>query len=75
MAGDSIFTEQDHVFFDCFYVMPLLKRGVRYNRTIPSASLICFEVSSTRTVFSMVHLVFQSPEGMTSACSGRWFMV
>ena len=45
------------------------------NRTIPSASLICFEVSSTRTVFPMVHLTFQSPEGMTSACSGRWFMV
>ena len=32
-------------------------------------------VSSTRTVFSMVYLTFQSPEGMTSACSGRWFMV
>ena len=32
-------------------------------------------VSSTRTVFSMVHLAFQSPEGMTSARSGRWFMV
>lgn len=33
------------------------------------------QVSSTRTVFSMVHLAFQSPEGMTFACSGRWFMV
>ena len=28
-------------------------------------------VSSTRTVFSMVYLTFQSPEGMIFACSGR----
>ncbi len=39
------------------------------------ASLIFLAVCSINMVFSMIHLAFQSPEGMTSACSGRWFMV
>ena len=47
----------------------------KHIKTISSVSLIFFAVCSINTVFSMVHLAFQSPEGMTSACSGRWFMV
>ena len=43
--------------------------------TISSASLIFSAVCSINTVFSIIHLAFQSPEGMTSARSGRLFMV
>ena len=54
---------------------PAAKLPNRHTSTISSASLIFFAVCSINTVFSIIHLAFQSPEGMTSACSGRWFMV
>ena len=43
----------------------------KHIKTISSASLIFFAVCSINTVFSMVHLAFQSPDTMTFAVSGR----